>query len=276
MSNIALDWAFALPITGARKSVLVALANRANDATECWPSLAGIALHAGTTERGAQKALRELEQLGLIRTDRAPGKKSVYRLAVGAPTPERGSPHAGASPPNDVHPTPEPSSPPPPNVVPKPPNDVHPNPKKPKVQPKGNPQGSARASTTSGELALDGEAAKAAPASPRRTRARPRKPETLIDPDWQPDAKGIAYAVDKGITDVSGQVEQFVNKHIAKGTLHCDWPRAWMYWCGNFRAFQPRGTGNGSSATAGNGAGILGALKRATGFSGVTVDVDTE
>jgi hypothetical protein len=106
VSNRALNWAFDVPLTGARKGVLIALANRANDAGECWPSLAGIALHAGTSERGAQKALRDLEQAGLIRTEQATGRKSRYTLAIGANTPERSSPPDDKTPPNDVHPPP--------------------------------------------------------------------------------------------------------------------------------------------------------------------------
>ena len=147
MSIAALNWAFELGITGARKSVLLALANHANDAGECWPSLERIALHAGVTDRGAQKALRDLEHLGLITTRPVPGRNSRYVLALGAatpernsPTPERDSPLNGEALPNYVHPTPERGSLPPPNVVRIPPNHVRPNLQEPSIQPTENHQ----------------------------------------------------------------------------------------------------------------------------------------
>jgi hypothetical protein len=126
-----------------------------------------------------------------------------------------------------------------------------------------------RANSSIDDLLFDGKTAQPAPASPKRVRALPRKPETPIDPEWQPDAKGIAYAIAKGITDVPGQVEQFVNKHLAKGTLHVSWPAAWQYWCGNFRTFQPRAA---AAPAPTNGGGLMGALKRAAPFTGTTID----
>jgi hypothetical protein len=140
MSFAALNWAFELAITGARKSVLLVLANHADDTGECWPSLQRIALHAGVTDRGAQKALRELEQLALVTTRLVPGRNSRYVLALGTVTPERNSPLVGEARPNHIHPTPERSSLPPPNVVPKPPNLVRPNLQEPSIQPTENHQ----------------------------------------------------------------------------------------------------------------------------------------
>jgi Helix-turn-helix domain len=76
MSNQALRWALELPIMGAKKSVLIALAGHADDAGTCFPSLPRIALFAGTTDRGARKALRELEEAALVRTVHAAGSRS--------------------------------------------------------------------------------------------------------------------------------------------------------------------------------------------------------
>jgi hypothetical protein len=55
VSNQALRWALELPIVGAKKGVLVALADHADDAGTCFPSLTRIALFAGTTDRGAAR-----------------------------------------------------------------------------------------------------------------------------------------------------------------------------------------------------------------------------
>jgi hypothetical protein len=148
MSNRALRAAFELPITGAKKCVLVALADHADDSRQCYPSVPRIALFSGITERAVSKCLRELEASGLIRTLQITGQRSRYELTIGSvtpepsspPTPERRSPLNDDGPLNHVHPTPERRSPPPLNHVPKPLNHVHPNPHEPPVQPPGNPQ----------------------------------------------------------------------------------------------------------------------------------------
>ena len=84
MSNKALTWAFKLPIKGARKCVLLALAGLLNDKTgQLDPPMRRIALFAGTTEEGARKALRQLETDGLVRTVHATGHRSRYVLIRG-------------------------------------------------------------------------------------------------------------------------------------------------------------------------------------------------
>jgi hypothetical protein len=91
----ALNWAFALPIMGGQKAVLLALANHADAEGECYPSIATIALHAGLKERGTRQVMRHLEALGLITTTPTNGRLSTYRLnfelaqtpAVRAPLP---------------------------------------------------------------------------------------------------------------------------------------------------------------------------------------------
>lgn len=76
-------------ITGARRLVLVSLANHANDELECWPSIDTIAREAGLTRDTARKALRALEQGQMIYRrinaapdDRIPAarKPNLYRL----------------------------------------------------------------------------------------------------------------------------------------------------------------------------------------------------
>ncbi len=75
MSNVALRWAFRLPVKGAPKSVLVALADCLNDDTRrCDPSGATIALFAGIDERTVRRALRALAADGLITVTDRPGR----------------------------------------------------------------------------------------------------------------------------------------------------------------------------------------------------------
>ncbi len=85
MSNRALRWAFRLPITGAAKPVLLALADHFNDETgRCDPANGTLALFAGKDERTVRRALGTLQALGLITTTERRGRPSLHALAIGA------------------------------------------------------------------------------------------------------------------------------------------------------------------------------------------------
>lgn len=81
-----LRWLQVLPLRTRRplKPVLFALESFLGDNAECWPSVARLAQIVGTSERTAQRALAELEQLGLVTraTRRVAGRQSTteYRL----------------------------------------------------------------------------------------------------------------------------------------------------------------------------------------------------
>jgi len=110
MSNAALNWAFALPITGPRKAVLLVLANHADEHGDCFPSQERIATHAGVTDRCVRTAMAELQKLGLVDVT-ATGRSRNYHLNLDAEVadtgttcrypepsiPERGSGHTGTS-----------------------------------------------------------------------------------------------------------------------------------------------------------------------------------
>lgn len=85
MSNAALRWAFTLPVTGPKKAVLLALADHADDAGECWPSIARLVLFSGIQERAVRNALRDMEDARIIVTDRSSGRAtSHYTLSLNA------------------------------------------------------------------------------------------------------------------------------------------------------------------------------------------------
>ncbi|WP_306150679.1 helix-turn-helix domain-containing protein [Roseovarius sp. MMSF_3281] len=111
-------------------SVLLALANHADDEGRCYPSLKRIAKLARVTERGVQKIVKRLEDRGYldVQINKGPKGTNLYRVIPeprplldqmeGYPrteftpnpetyTPERGSPH----PPNTKAKTPERGSP---------------------------------------------------------------------------------------------------------------------------------------------------------------------
>lgn len=92
------------------KLVLVSLADQANDAGVCWPSVASIERRTGLSDRAIQKALQWLAQAGALTVKRETGKANFFTVTperYSPPTPERRSP----PPPNHVHHTPEPRSP---------------------------------------------------------------------------------------------------------------------------------------------------------------------
>lgn len=152
MSITALRWAFRVPVKGAQKAVLIALADHADERGSCFPSMRRIGLWAGVSARGARKAIRQLEECGLIATLQRPNGTSTYRLLVSPetsqPRPERKTgnfpvdkseraperdaavPPAQASRPRNQVPVPRNEDPPPRNQVP-------PNPQEPLLKPPG-------------------------------------------------------------------------------------------------------------------------------------------
>lgn len=70
-------------------------------------------------------------------------------------------------------------------------------------------------------------------------RPPPRKAE--IPEDWLPDREMIAYAKERGITDIVESVEQFVNYNTAHGKTMSDWCAGWRLWCNREPEFRRNG-----------------------------------
>ncbi|NBW14019.1 MAG: helix-turn-helix domain-containing protein, partial [Caulobacteraceae bacterium] len=66
-------------LTASEKLVLVALADRADDAGCCWPSLADIARRCCLSERFARTVLRSIEAAGHVTTQRCAGPGGANR-----------------------------------------------------------------------------------------------------------------------------------------------------------------------------------------------------
>lgn len=92
MSNEALAWAWTVPCAPTAKLVLVALADRANEAGECFPSVRDMMERTCLKERAIQYALQDLERAGWVRRDFRSGRASNYVVNVGAQTPARDAP----------------------------------------------------------------------------------------------------------------------------------------------------------------------------------------
>ncbi|MCD2451654.1 helix-turn-helix domain-containing protein [Methylicorpusculum oleiharenae] len=83
MSIEFLNAAFRAPLTGASKAVLIALADRCNDAGYCYPALKDIALRAGVSARTATRAVKTLEDSGYLAIIRVMGATNKYILLAG-------------------------------------------------------------------------------------------------------------------------------------------------------------------------------------------------
>lgn len=80
MSIDATRWAWKQLVNPSQKIVLLALADRAGENHECWPSVARLCLDTGLARSTIFKIFQELENLGLIRRTQSDGKQSVYTL----------------------------------------------------------------------------------------------------------------------------------------------------------------------------------------------------
>lgn len=163
---MAACWPLQTPPTP--KSVLISLADNANDAGECWPSIPTIATRTCFSERAVQNAIKWLEDHKILSADRTNGRHTRYILApqnyIETLESLQETPAVGASvPPQQVHPTdaspaphhsttctPTPAAdaplPPqevhqPPQEIPKPPQEVPSNRKEPSMNRKGNIKG---------------------------------------------------------------------------------------------------------------------------------------
>lgn len=69
MSVEALVWAFNQPIPTSERFVLVALGDHADQDASCWPSRTRISARTGLSEATVKRALRSLQERGLIRVE---------------------------------------------------------------------------------------------------------------------------------------------------------------------------------------------------------------
>jgi hypothetical protein len=104
----------------AQKSVLVSLADQANDDGYCWPSVRTIAVRTCLSERAVQGAIRWLETVSLLRANERRGTSTVYQITPAAFAPPQEMHPADAAPrgadaaplpPQMLHPTPADAAP---------------------------------------------------------------------------------------------------------------------------------------------------------------------
>jgi hypothetical protein len=104
MSLKASTWAWSVPAGGkagispSLKLLLVALADFADDAGRCWPSVPRLAAMTGLGDRSVRRLLPDLVASGLVAMEHQQGRNTRYRLHIGAsaePLPPRQGCHTG-------------------------------------------------------------------------------------------------------------------------------------------------------------------------------------
>ena len=88
MSAEARDWAYSQALKAPAKPVLVALAEHG---VECWPSVTRLAEMTGYDWRTVQRAIKGLEEMGLISVEHRQGRSAIFRLKLST-TPVRETP----------------------------------------------------------------------------------------------------------------------------------------------------------------------------------------
>lgn len=90
MSVKAISWAFDQALEPSRKIVLLALADFADDAGACWPSMERIAAKSSMSRRTVVRAISELEEAGLVSREQSRDtetnrqRPNFYRLSLQA------------------------------------------------------------------------------------------------------------------------------------------------------------------------------------------------
>lgn len=148
MSTIIMSKCWDLEMPPTQKSVLISLADNANDQGVCWPSIPTISRRTCFSERAVQNAIKWLERYRLLKADRSNGRHTSYTLTPGEylmETPAADAPAqqmhgrrkcAGAA---DA-PTPAGNAVVPPQQMRQPPQQVPSNRKEPSTEPSGNRQ----------------------------------------------------------------------------------------------------------------------------------------
>ncbi len=78
MSTILMTACWPLEMSAAQKSVLISLADNANDDGVCWPSIARICERTCLKERAVRNAIRWLESVGLLVAKERAGRSTYY------------------------------------------------------------------------------------------------------------------------------------------------------------------------------------------------------
>jgi len=80
MSVDATRWAWQQDLKSTRKIVLLSLADRADEQNRCYPSIVRLVADTGVNRKTIMRAISDMENMGLIESEKALGKSNVYTL----------------------------------------------------------------------------------------------------------------------------------------------------------------------------------------------------
>jgi hypothetical protein len=231
MSIKALNWAFHLELHGPAKSVLIALAEHADQDGKCFPAISRLMLFSGLSERAVRGALRKLEDAGMLKTEQRDGHRSTYELTMnGNTTPAPRAPHPGTTcrgprhdmPPSDID-TPAQCAAPPGTTCPPPRHDMP-----------GTPAPRAPKPLVTIERKKE-----------RVERATSSRASRLPE-NWKPSDAGRQMAATLGLNP-DAVLAKFTDHWRAKSGANAtkmDWDATWRNWCrrdAEYRTRQPQG-----------------------------------
>lgn len=100
MSTIIMNQCWSLKMTSTQKSVLISLADNANDEGVCWPSIARICERTCLSERAVQNSIKALTKMGILIINSRKGRSTVFQIIPLTPAPD--APHTKDTPAPDA------------------------------------------------------------------------------------------------------------------------------------------------------------------------------
>ncbi len=200
------------------KLVLLALADNANDAGVCWPSVSNLCIKTSLAERSVRQSIARLRECGYVEVKPREGHSNWFVVTPASGAPPDGATPAPDAPLHDVHPAPDAGDPcttcttTPARGAPTPARGAPRTVKEPSIEPSEN---------------LGGRAARAAHRLPS---------------DFELTAGRSDYATQQGI-DPQRTFENFRDYWTAasgRTARKHDWDAAWRVWCRR-DAERPRG-----------------------------------
>ena len=222
-------WDHAADVRGNDLLVLLALADWANEAGRCWPSVARLAAKARVGERTAQYSVRRLAARGYVGVERGGGRRYAnhYTVRMLHPSgPERAQPaHRSCGATGGT------------NGADAPPNGAPASAPEPSPEPPPEPSG----------LVGDGFAVRGSKFEEEipthhvfREPCLPRTPNPSPVPSSFPlGAPEYAFAAALGLGQAAAEHEtaKFLDHYRARAARFADWPAAWRKWMRHADAF---------------------------------------
>lgn len=212
MSTIIMSACWPLKMPPSPKAVLISLADNANDAGVCWPSIAKICERTCLGRTAVIEAIKWLERAGLLTADRTNGRHTTYQIELEAV--KQGVLFEGAEPVRQADRSGK------------------------RTGPAGGPNQSGRRTAPVRQADTNRQEPSGT------TKGEKRAPSgTRLPPDWQPSAEDLEFARrERPDLDIAAEADKFRDYwHGCAGSKgrKADWPATWRNWIR--RADAPKG-----------------------------------